>query len=361
MNVQIIPVTDVDYTRLAAGARMIAFDLDNTLARSKMPMSDETARLFASLTHILPVAIVTGGRFELIESQILDVMHQYAYLDNLALLPATGTSYYAWDGKKFDQVYSLELNEYERSRTIAALEQCARKLGLWYDKTDGARIEDRGSQITFSALGQQANVDLKEAWDPDLSKRTILAHEVSQLLPDLNVRIAGATSIDVARKGIDKAFAMRELSRLHQCDVSDIIFVGDRMTPGGNDYPAALAGARAVSVTGPHQTNEIMHQFMREFTRGLDIDVVAKTLTIHSRPVAISSSEYNLLLALMHLPNQVVSREELMREAWGYKSSGDTRMLSVSIARLRTVLEENAKSKQRIVTVRGQGYKFQYV
>lgn len=358
-DVNIIAADDVNPTALASGARLIAFDLDNTLARSKMPMSDQTARLFATVTHLLPVAIVTGGRFELIESQILDVMHSHAYLNNLCLLPATGTSYYDWDGKKFKRVYAIELDDYERQRTIAALEQCARRLGFWYEKTDGPRIEDRGSQITFSALGQQANVDLKEAWDPDFSKRKILAHEVSQLLPDLNVRIAGATSIDVARRGIDKAFAVKELARLHSCDVSDIIFVGDRMAPGGNDYPAALAGTRAVSVDGPHQTDEIMRDFIREFTHGLDVDVVDKKLRINSREIVISQAEYNLLLAFLHANGSVVSRDDLMKDAWGYSRSGDTRMLSVSIARLRNALEDNPRMPQRIITVRGQGYRFQ--
>ncbi|MFD0704861.1 HAD-IIB family hydrolase [Alloscardovia venturai] len=356
----IVQAADVDFSAVSADARLLAFDLDNTLARSKMPMSDETARLFVSLTHVLPLAIVTGGRFELIESQVLDAAFQHAYLPHLSLLPATGTSYYNWDGHKFIKVYSVELTESQRRRTYEALERAARQLGLWYDKTDGAQIEDRGSQITFSALGQLAHVDLKEAWDPDGAKREHLAQLVRQMLPDLNVRIAGATSIDVAQKGLDKAFAVRKLAQLHGCRVSDIVFVGDRMDKAGNDYPAALAGARAIQVNGPADTNEVMRNFMNVFMHDMSIDVIDRVLWLHGQQVNLSDVEFSLLLALMHARGESVTREKLIQDVWGYTDFQDTRLLSTAITRLRSRIEENPIMPRRIITVRGGGYKLVY-
>ena len=111
---------DIVMSDYAAVARVLGFDLDNTLARSKMPMSDETARLFISLTHILPVAIVTGGRYELIESQVLDSVAPYAYAPHLVLLPTTGTSYYRFNGRSYVPWYVLELTADQKNRAQAA-------------------------------------------------------------------------------------------------------------------------------------------------------------------------------------------------------------------------------------------------
>ncbi|TCD54609.1 HAD-IIB family hydrolase [Alloscardovia theropitheci] len=352
--------TDVDTSVLADHARLLAFDLDNTLARSKMPMSDETTHLFASLTHILPVAIVTGGRYELIESQVLDAIFDYAHKENLVLLPTTGSAYYQWNGHRFERIYNIELSHEQKLHASEAIKLCAQDLGLWFDDIDGTHIEDRGSQITFSALGSRAHADIKEKWDPRGKLRAPLAERLQKLLPELNVRIAGTTSIDVSHKGLDKAYAVRQLARLHTIDVHDIVFVGDRMMPGGNDYPAALAGTMAVSVEGPDDTNMWMKQFMEKYTRGLRIDIVSRKLWIYGREITISDSEFSLLLALMHAQGKVISREKLMQDAWKYAPSGDTRLLSVSIARLRSILEDNSHMPRRIVTVRGGGYRFSY-
>lgn len=372
-SVQISRSTDVNMNALASNAQLLAFDLDNTLARSKMPMSDDTARLFSALTHIMPVAIVTGGRYELIESQVLDVITQHAYLDNLSLLPTTGSSYFAWDGYKFSRVYSVELSDEQKTRIRTVIERNARELGLWYDHVAGVHIEDRGSQMTFSALGAHAAADEKEAWDPDGSKRTPLVERLQEQLPDVNVRIAGTTSIDISQRGLDKAYAVKQLAQLHNIDVKNIVFMGDRMTPDGNDYPVAVAGAQTVSVQGPEDTNGWMRRFMETYTRGMRVDVVDRRLWIHGDEVSISDSEFSLLLALMH-SNSVaiseaknsgayahsISRDHLIHDAWKYAPTQDTRLLSVSIARLRAIIEDNPQMPRRIVTVRGEGYRFSY-
>ncbi|MFC0266199.1 HAD-IIB family hydrolase [Alloscardovia macacae] len=348
----------VDVSLYAAGTGLIAFDLDNTLARSKMPMLEHTADLFASLTHILPVAIVTGGRFELIESQVLDAVQQNAYLPHLALLPTTGTSYYTWNGHAFTREYAVELTADQRKRACCVLEKYAKKYGLWQEPAEGGHIEDRGSQITFSALGAHARADRKEVWDPDGSRRAPLAARAQELLPELTVRVAGGTSIDVYSRGVDKAYAVEKLAELHHIRVQDIVFVGDRMTPGGNDYPAAQAGVRALRVDSPRDTEVFMQEFMESYTRGLRMNVRTQELWVHGDLVDISPTEFSLLCALLHSGGRVMSRQQLLSDAWGYADSGDTRLLSVSIARLRSIIEDNPRMPQRILTVRGGGYRF---
>lgn len=248
------PWNEWDPDVLCARARLIGFDLDNTLANSKLPMRPAMAAAFGELTRRTQVAVITGGRHSLVVSQILDVLGPEADLSNLHLMPTSGTRYLRWEDGTWVTVFSHDLDDDQRSRAAASLERRAREQGLWLDEVWGERIEDRGSQITFSVLGQQAPLEAKQAFDPTGELKERLARAVADDLPDLKVHAGGYTSIDVAGRGIDKAFAVRELASSTGIDVGDMVFVGDRMTPGGNDYPAAQAGAMGVAVSCPDDT-----------------------------------------------------------------------------------------------------------
>lgn len=248
------PWNEWDFDALCTRARLIGFDLDNTLANSKLPMRPAMARSFGELTRRIQVAVITGGRHSLVVSQILDVLGPEANLANLHLMPTSGTRYLRYERGAWVTVFSHDLDDDQRARAAASLERRAREQGLWFEEVWGERIEDRGSQITFSVLGQQAPLEAKQAFDPTGELKERLALAVAADLPDLKVHAGGYTSVDVAGRGIDKAFAVRELASLTGIDVADMIFVGDRMTPGGNDYPAAQAGTMGVAVTSPADT-----------------------------------------------------------------------------------------------------------
>ncbi|MCT6878547.1 MAG: HAD hydrolase family protein, partial [Bifidobacteriales bacterium] len=105
---------------------------------------------------------------------------------------------------------------------------------------------------------QEAPVGAKEAWDPDNKRKDRLAAAVAADLPHLQVRSGGSTSVDISAKGIDKAYAVSTLAEILGVQVDRILFVGDRMDPDGNDYPAALAGTQAVKVDNPADTLELI-------------------------------------------------------------------------------------------------------
>ena len=96
--------------------------------------------------------------------------------------------------------------------------------------------------------GQQAAVDDKKAWDPDGSKRERLRAAVAKELPDLEVRAGGSTSIDVTRRGIDKAYGMKRLLEATGCSKEDILFFGDKLEEGGNDFPVRNMGIDCIAV-----------------------------------------------------------------------------------------------------------------
>lgn len=244
----------LDYDALARRTHVIGFDLDNTLANSRKPMLPDVAVRFSELTRHIGVAVITGGRWELVVSQIIDVLAPQACKGNLHLMPTSGTRYYRWMDDAWTRVFSHDLTTDQCARASASLERRAREMGMWPSRVWGERIENRGSQITLSVLGQQAPLEAKQAFDPDGSLKRRLADAVAVDLPDLKVHAGGYTSIDVSQQGIDKGFAVRELARLNDFPVERMVFVGDRMSEDGNDYPAVQAGTMGVAVDSPRDT-----------------------------------------------------------------------------------------------------------
>jgi len=250
--------------------RAVAFDLDDTLAVSKSRIDDRMAGLLGRLTQAIDVCIISGGRFEQFEEQVLLHLQADAELGSLHLMPTCGTRYYRWAGNRWQLVYAEDLAEEDKGRIVGVLEQGARDLGLWEDRAWGERIEDRGSQITFSALGQQAPPAEKYQWDPDNQKKQRLRAYAAERLPDLEVRVGGSTSVDVTRKGIDKGYGMRKLMQQLGIAADEILFVGDRLEPGGNDYPVRAVGVRCVEVTCWQDTADYIERLLASARGGAD-------------------------------------------------------------------------------------------
>lgn len=242
-----------------AKSSLIGFDLDNTLACSKKPMLAPMAETFSKIVDLIPVAIITGGRLYLVKSQILDMVTEGTNLENLHIMPTNGTSYYRIDNKQsLKCVYEHKIEPNQAEHVISVMRECAESMGLWKTSGDsmlwGEQIENRGSQITFSALGQLAPVEYKKAWDPEGKLKAQLVKRISQSLPNFAVRQGGDTSVDVYRRGDDKAQALLTLAKYCDLSIEKITFIGDHMEPGGNDYPTAFTGALAVRVKNPEDT-----------------------------------------------------------------------------------------------------------
>ena len=227
--------------------RIIAFDLDGTLAVSKQALDDDMARRLSQLLSLCPVCVISGGDWPQFLTQVVDRLPPATRLDNLILMPTTGAKYYRFDGA-WQQVYAESFSDDERKRVLDAFRTAIDQAGLPHEKTWGDQIEDRGTQITFSGLGQKAPPDAKENWDPDQKKRGALKAMLDKALPDLSVRIGGSTSIDITRPGVDKGYGMRRLSAQTGISLNEMMFVGDALYPGGNDAPARDAGVPTVGV-----------------------------------------------------------------------------------------------------------------
>ena len=246
--------------------RLVAFDLDDTLAPSKTRLPERMARLIIRLTASVPVCVISGGQFQQFQQQLLEGLDAAdgGGLDatRLHLMPTCGTQYYRFERGQWERVYSQPLTDHEKRETIRALTEEAQRLGLWETDTWGPVLEDRESQITFSALGQQAPVDAKAAWDPTGTRRRELRDAVAARVPELEVRAGGSTSIDVTRRGIDKAYGITRLAEITGIPFADMLFVGDRLEPGGNDYPVIALGVHTHAVTGWEDTAVFLEQLI---------------------------------------------------------------------------------------------------
>jgi len=238
--------------------KLIVFDLDGTLAGSKSPLDAEMSGLLHDLLLIVKVAVISGGDWPQFEEQLLSNLPLDERLANLSLLPTCGTKFYRYDSAAWKQVYSENFTTAERDKILSSLKKAIGIADFKPDKLWGQQIEDRGSQITFSALGQQAPLEEKIKWDPDVAKRKKIKAILDGLIPEFSVATGGSTSIDITEPGIDKAYGIRKLRDLLGISIKEMIYVGDALYVGGNDHPAEEAGVDCIPVQDPHETKRVI-------------------------------------------------------------------------------------------------------
>ena len=260
---------------------LVAFDLDDTLAPSKSAMPAPMAAALRSLLDVVPVCVISGGQIGQFRDQVLAHLGaDDAELARLHLMPTCGPRYYVHsdDGEGsgpgiegmpgWRLVYANDLSPQQIEEGFAVVEAEARRLGLWEERTWGDILEDRGSQITFSALGQEAPLEAKRAWDPTGEKKGALRDAVAARLPGLEVRSGGSTSVDITLKGVDKAYGMSRLAEVTGIPGERMLFVGDRLDPEGNDYPVLALGIPCHAVSGWEETASFVADLAQRIAAG---------------------------------------------------------------------------------------------
>jgi hypothetical protein len=238
--------------------QLVAFDLDNTLAASKQALEPFMGEALADLLGVAHIAVISGGDWPQFQKQVASRLPERADLSRLWLMPTTGTKLYTHRNGEWGTVYAELFDEELKARIKTAFTESLAATGFTPEQTWGELVEDRGSQITFSALGQQAPLDAKEHWDPDFAKRKVIQADLRQRLPGLSINMGGATSIDITREGVDKAYGLRKLHEASGIPLEAFLFIGDAIFPGGNDYPAKTMGLDTVRVREPRETAAVI-------------------------------------------------------------------------------------------------------
>ena len=273
--------------------KIISFDLDGTLAESKQSLSTDMGMLIGDLLKKTDVAVISGGSFEQFKKQFLPFLPFLSALPanlgstatdiktnhNLYILPVSGSQRYEFSSD-WIMTDSVVFPAEQKTKVLAALKEFEEKYvtsdtetvapefahdAVEYDlpkQTFGPRVEERGTQITFSALGQSAPVDLKKAWDPDINKRKKIASYLTEHLPEVEIHIGGSTSIDILPKGFDKAAGLERLFSTKGMSKEDMVFVGDAVFEGGNDFSPSTVGILTISIKDPSETAELIRQWI---------------------------------------------------------------------------------------------------
>ena len=236
--------------------KLIVYDLDGTLAESKSSLDAEMSARLHDLLGVIKVAVISGGDWPQFEAQLLSHLPHDERLANLSLLPTCGTKFYQYSGD-WKKLYEEDFTTDQREKILSSFKKALAAAGFKIEKTWGEVIEDRGSQITFSALGQQTPLEEKNKWDPDYAKRKKIKALLDTYIPEFTVRMGGATSIDITKPGIDKAYGIRKLRDLLGISLKEMIYIGDALFPGGNDYPAEEAGVASIPVRDPRETKRV--------------------------------------------------------------------------------------------------------
>lgn len=251
--------------------KIIIFDLDGTLTKSKSNLDKEMATFICELLRRRYVAVTSGCSFKQFETQFLSKMPKGTNLRNLFLFPTCSASGYYYDTRRgsFSRAYSNLLPKHAIKRIVHSFEAVFKETGYVHPKkTFGQVFENRGSQLTFSALGQKAPLRLKQKWDPERKKRLKIRRLLKMHLPNFEISIGGTTSIDVTRKSVNKTLCVKKLEKRLCVDRKDMLYVGDALFRGGNDYIMRSTSIRCISVSGPEETKTLIRRIIENDSVG---------------------------------------------------------------------------------------------
>lgn len=243
---------------------LIIFDLDDTLAESKSQLSPTMADALSRLLQVRKVAIITGGKYEQIIKQVISQLPSDSHLENLYLFPTCGAAYYHFDSGEWVNVYEERLAPDDVAKIFWALREAQQEAGVITEwPLYGEQIEDRGTQVSWSALGQQCPPAIKSTWDPDQKKRLSMLPYLQKKIPEYEARVGGATTIDVTRKWVDKKYGIYQMEKYLSIPLTEMLFIGDAIFPGGNDYAAVEVGIDYKRTTWPEMTRGLIEDMIR--------------------------------------------------------------------------------------------------
>lgn len=241
--------------------KLYIFDLDGTLTESKSKISSKVGRLLSKLLENKKVAIISGGKFEQFKKQFLSGLKTNAGLFNLSLFPTNSTASYQYKKSSWKKIYEEKLNSKETEKIISSIKKLqASKIYKKPTKTYGSIVENRGTQITMSAIGQLAPVSEKKKWNKISDKRSSYITFLRKDLKKFEIKKGGLTSIDITRKGIDKSYGVKKILKELNVQKKDTVFIGDAFYRGGNDAPTRKAGIDCIKVNGPKDTENLIKE-----------------------------------------------------------------------------------------------------
>ena len=185
-----------------------------------------------------------------------------------------------------------------------------------------------------------------------------------QQAPDLillDINLPGMDGLDALRKlhnEMKLPVIMLTARRRELDEVLGLELGADDYVTKPFDFNVLLAHIKAV-LRRTQQVDETQPKTRALQVGGLQIDPLAHTAAIKGRNLELSPREFDLLYTLARSAGQVIASDDLITRVWGAEFIGQPQVVYVHIRWLREKLEENPNQPQRIITVRGVGYKYQ--
>lgn len=265
-------ITNFNKNSALGGKDLIVFDVDGTLAPTKSEMDSEMTGLFKALLASKKVAVISGAKHEVMKMQLANSLKaDKSLLSNLFLFPTTATTFFRHK-KVWTKVYSLTLTQAQVNKIKKTFHRVFKEIGYEHPKKIyGELIENRGSQVSFSIFGQdivkvlgKKGIRMKEEWKAKHTPTKMkIAALVSKYLPEFAVHAAGFTTIDVTKKGIDKGFGLHQIEKHLHVPIKKMLFIGDAIFPGGNDYAVVKTGVDYVQVKNPEDTKRVIKEILK--------------------------------------------------------------------------------------------------
>ncbi len=237
--------------------RVIIADVDETICETCQEISPEMASTINSLIQKgYQFAFISGTGVGELQRMLSSKLHQEHHI-----LGTTGTNYthmrYNLGNEKYNYSFTVE----EKEEIITAFNKLISHFKIESMTTKEDQLQDRDSQITLSAIGRKAPIELKKQYDPDGNKRQVWAEFMRCELGEdkYDFKIGGTTSLDVTKKGLDKEWGIKKFAEHHNIPLNSILFFGDKIYPGGNDFPASKI-VDCVSVKSPQDTLKHLQQ-----------------------------------------------------------------------------------------------------
>ena len=218
----------------------------------------DVAALLHDFLGVMKVAVISGGDWTQFQKQLLANLPDDERLKDLYLLPTCGTQFYEYVGH-WSKVYSEDLSDEERTRIKKALQDAYDQSGTKVDQTWGEVIEDRGSQITMLGPRPRGPARPKRRsgtlTSPSARRSSRSSSRCCRSSPSTWVGRPRSTSPSRAstRPTASPSSATNCASRCQE-----MLFAGDAIFPGGNDYPAQEAGVDSILVRDPWETARVI-------------------------------------------------------------------------------------------------------
>lgn len=230
--------------------QIFLFDVDGTLTEPRQPMNDGFADFFANWAKHRWCYLISGSDYPKVSEQV-----PQSVLGNVSGVYACAGSEFWVDGRR-----ASRRNHAFPEEIVNMLEDFLTQ--STYPFRLGGHIEPRSAMLNFSVVGRNASTAEREmytAWDREHGERERLVGLLSSWFVGYEFSVGGQISIDISPKGVNKAQVLASLDDMHgRCRYT---FFGDRMAPGGNDWPLAQAlshrpGSTAIEVSGFHELDE---------------------------------------------------------------------------------------------------------